>query len=191
MSSRIDPSRGAPSFDLPSEEPSPAQSAPDAAPAAQVSRVASPQRGVRTPEETVRSFYDAFTTKRFDAMESAYAPDVTFKDEIFEYQDRAGTMNMWKTIFAKGPDLKATYKITSVEGDTVKAHWVADYTFFGRKVHNEIDATMKVKDGKIVSHTDSFSWSKWAKQALPLGSLGATPPVRALVTHIMRGVVDK
>lgn len=41
-------------------------------------------------------------------MESAYAPSVHFQDEIFEYSDRAGAMNMWRTIFAKtGPDLKA------------------------------------------------------------------------------------
>ena len=75
-------------------------------------------------------------------MESVYAPNVQFKDEIFEYKDRSGAMNMWRTIFGKAPDLKSTYKITSVEGDTVKAHWVADYTFFGRPVHNEVDATM-------------------------------------------------
>jgi ketosteroid isomerase-like protein len=175
---------GAPSFD-----PAPEEAAAQAAPAQEVGKVV--RGGVRSPEETVRAFYDAFTTKKLDTVESLYAPDAKFKDEIFEYQDRAGTMNMWRSIFAKGPDLKTSYRILGVEGDTVKAHWVADYTIFGRKVHNEIDTTMKVKDGKIVEHRDSFPWDKWAKQALPLGPLGATKPVRELVTHVMRWSIDR
>src|SRR5437868_888017 len=48
------------------------------------------------------------------------------------------------------------------------AHWEARYTFSttGRFVHNIIDAKFTFRDGKIASHTDSFDFWRWSRQAL-------------------------
>ena len=58
-------------------------------------------------------------------------------------------------------------------------------------MHNEIDTTMIVRDGKIVQQRDVFSWERWAKQALPLGPLSATRPVRWVVTQALRYVASR
>jgi hypothetical protein len=49
-------------------------------------------------------FYDAFVHQNSAGMEKAYAPDVKFKDTLFEFGDRAGTMKMWKSILSKAGD---------------------------------------------------------------------------------------
>src|SRR5687767_4470737 len=48
--------------------------------------------------EVVDAFYRAFVTKDFAGMESRYDAQVSFKDPIFEYEDRAGTMGMWRNL---------------------------------------------------------------------------------------------
>jgi ketosteroid isomerase-like protein len=145
--------------------------------------------GARTPEQTAAAFYDALANGRFDEMESLYAPDVKFRDEVFEYADRKGTMGMWRTLFGK-TDVRVTSRITGIEGDKVRVHWDAHYKFGTRPVHNEIDSVLTIRDGKIVDQRDSFSWEKWARQALPLGKLGETEAVHKVVSHLLRWAVS-
>ena len=47
----------------------------------------------------------------------------------------------------------------------------------GRAVHNDIEAELEVRDGRIVRHRDEFSFPRWARQALgaPGLLLGWTP----------------
>jgi hypothetical protein len=74
----------------------------------------------------------------------------------------------------------------STEGDTVRVAWKADYELLGRKVHNESITTMHVKDGKIAQQQDDWSWSRWARQAFPLGPLVDFPPVKAVLLMLIR-----
>lgn len=140
---------------------------------------------VKTPAEVVTSFYEAFVKQDMKALEPHYAKDVKFRDEIFRFDDRDGTMGMWSRIL-RDPKTKLSFELKSVEGDVVTGHWKADYEVFGRKVHNEIDTRMVVKDGKIVEHRDSFDWDKWAKQALPAGGLFTIPPFEQLAKGALR-----
>jgi ketosteroid isomerase-like protein len=143
-----------------------------------------------TPEAVMRRFYDAFVNRRFDEMEKLYAPDVKFKDQVFEYDDRRGTMKMWrKLLSAEGNQFR--FEFDRMEGDVAHGRWVADYKFGNRKVHNELETRMVVRDGKIVEHVDSADWAKWARQAFPLGKLGTTPFARALITPVLRFFVEK
>lgn len=175
------------------QQPRTAQATSDGAPEAAFVRsaaVSAPGAGsVATPREVVTQFYAAFVGHNPDAMEKLYAPDVKFKDAIFSYNDRAGTMHMWRKIM-QDPTSKFVFTLDSVEGNQVKGHWVADYKLNGRKVHNEISTQMTVENGKITRHTDDFSWSKWAPQALPLGHLATLPGLKQLVQSIMRGIID-
>lgn len=139
----------------------------------------------KTPGETVRAFYDAFEKQDLKSIEQLYSPNVKFQDAIFKYDDRKGTMGMWGNILSD-PKTKISFEVHKVEGDVVTGHWKADYEVFGRKVHNEIDTRMVVKDGKIVEHRDSFSWDKWAKQALPAGGLFTVPPFEQLAKAVLR-----
>ncbi|MDP1823318.1 MAG: hypothetical protein Q8L48_08755 [Archangium sp.] len=53
-----------------------------------------------------------------------------------------------------------------VERDGAKGSWTADHKVFGRPLHHEAVSDLQVKDGQIVQQRDSWSWSKWARQAL-------------------------
>lgn len=141
-------------------------------------RRADPAIEARTRDVATR-FYDAFCSKdpitvKAPIMESLYAPDVRFNDPIFSFDDRAGTMGMWKLLTAPEPGRDFRYELLGVSGNTATVRWIADYKFpsqqFGRKVHNVITATLVLNaDGKIVRHTDDFSWQRWARQAIPFG----------------------
>ncbi|MGH2727497.1 MAG: nuclear transport factor 2 family protein, partial [Actinomycetota bacterium] len=68
---------------------------------------------------------------------------------------------------------------------TGSARWNAWYTFSptGKKVHNVIQARFEFADGLIRKHDDSFSFPRWAGQALGLpGKLfGRLPFLRKAV----------
>lgn len=143
----------------------------------------------KSPRAVVDAFYRAFQARNFDRMEALYHPDVKFKDMVFEYGDRDGTMKMWRQILST-PGIKMGVRIGEVEGDTVRGHWAAEYEVFGRPVHNELTFEMKVKDGKIVEHRDDSDWNRWAPQAFPAGALFTLPGLKQLAIGILRMRID-
>lgn len=101
---------------------------------------------------------------------------------------------MWRMLTARARDLEVTLHEHEADGDTGRAHWVADYTFrTGRRVHNDINADFRFQQGLIVEHRDSFSFYAWARQALgPVGAaLGWTPALRARVQREARAGLDE
>jgi ketosteroid isomerase-like protein len=140
-----------------------------------------------TPDtrQVADEFFSAFQKKDLAGFEKVYAPNATFKDPIYDLKDRGEVLKMWKSLFAAGKDLKVTYEILETNGDKAKVAWKADYKVFGRKVHNEAVSELTVKNGQIVEQKDSWSWSKWAKQALPLGPLVDFPPVKAGLLFVL------
>jgi ketosteroid isomerase-like protein len=160
-----------------------------AAKTAKTAPVAAPGAAPKSPGEVATAFYKAFTSRDLETMKSHYSPDVKFKDAMFEYGDRAGTMHMWTKLIGAN-EVKAEYKLDRVEGDVAYGHWVADYELNGRPVHNEITSQLTVRDGKIVEHKDDFDFKKWAAQALPLGPLVNSGAVRWLAKQVIRGFIN-
>jgi len=119
-------------------------------------------------KELIDKFYSAFQNIDSETMGSCYHPDVVFTDPAFGTLNGDRAKAMWKMLCISGKDLKVIYNNVSSDDNTGSAHWEADYTFSktGRKVHNEIDAQFKFKDGLIIEHTDDFNLRKWAGQAL-------------------------
>lgn len=143
-----------------------------------------------SPTDVVTEFYRAFVSGDFAGMESRYDEAVSFRDPVFEYSDRAGTMRMWRKLLGGGAG-RFSFQVLGAEGDTVSVRWIADYELLGRPVHNEIVATMVVRHGRIVEHRDDFPWDQWAEQALPFGRLSSTRPVRWVMTKVLRFVVNR
>lgn len=181
-----------------STSPTAATEAPKASepvPGGWVAKSAAPARAAaattpQSPKDVVESFYKAFETKDVNAMEQLYAPNVKFKDAIFSFDDKAGTAKMWRGLFKTDPNAKLKFTVDSVNGDTVKGHWVADYHLGNRPVHNEVSTTMKVSNGKITEHTDDFSWDKWAPQAFPAGKLFTLPGLDRLAKGLVRAFLS-
>jgi len=121
-------------------------------------------------KETIEKFYQSFTNLDPEGMAACYHKDVHFNDPAFGdlKGERAG--NMWRMLLSsqKGKDFRVKYSNIQSTGETVSADWEAFYTFSqtGRKVHNNIHAEFKFKDGKIIEHIDDFNLHKWAKQAM-------------------------
>ncbi len=137
---------------------------------------------VPTTAEVARQFYDAFVRGDHATMERLYAPDVKFQDTIFGFQDRDGTMGMWRTIINPGPEARFRYELQTVAGNTAVVRWIADYSLLGNPIHNEITARLTIVNGRIVNHVDAFPWEVWARQAFPqLGGLVDFAPIRGLL----------
>ena len=76
-------------------------------------------------------------------------------------------------LLTRGKDLTLEFKDVWSDGNKAGATWIATYTFSatGRKVTNQIKATFEIEQGKIIKHTDAFSFYKWARQALGMPGL--------------------
>lgn len=113
-------------------------------------------------------FYHAFQARDGNAMENCYHPTARFSDPVFS--DLAGKEvgAMWRMLCARGKDLRVEFQIVSADENTGQVRWEAWYTFSatGRQVHNIVDSHFKLTDGLISHHTDSFDFSRWARQAL-------------------------
>ena len=116
-------------------------------------------------------------------MAACYAPEVRFSDPIFPDLTGDEPGAMWRMLTARATDLEARLVSHAATAETGNANWIADYVVNGRRVHNDVNASFRFKDGLIVEHHDSFPFNVWARQALgPVGVLlGWTPLLRTQV----------
>ena len=101
-------------------------------------------------------------------MQSCYADNAIFNDEVFVNLNAEQVRAMWEMLCIKGKDMQISFSDVLTEGGKGTAHWTAIYTFSktGRKVTNRIKANFTFEDGKIVKHTDEFDFYHWARQSL-------------------------
>jgi ketosteroid isomerase-like protein len=143
----------------------------------------------------IQSFYEAFQKRDFETMQNCYAPDAMFEDPAFGPLSTKQTKAMWHMLCKRATDLKITFEILSESETQAKAKWIAEYTYAteGTFVHNEINATFELKDGKIFRHKDEFSIWKWSRQALGLTGwyLGWTPILRKTIRRSVLSALSK
>ncbi|TNE74317.1 nuclear transport factor 2 family protein [bacterium] len=136
-------------------------------------------------EKLATTFYSAFQKRDFAQMQSCYHKDATFKDPAFGPLNYLQAKAMWHMLCKRANDLSISFSILSSTHETVRVKWIANYTYTASnsKVKNEITATLTVKDGKIYTHVDEFSFWKWSRQALGFTGLylGWTPLFRKVV----------
>ena len=132
-----------------------------------------------TNEQLITKFYTCFQNKDYLGMQDCYADHAKFSDAVFTDLDGEQVKAMWEMLIKNGKDLKVIFN--NVKGDAAggSAEWTAWYTFSrtGKKVINRINARFEIENGKIVKHTDSFNFYKWARQAFGFTGLliGWTP----------------
>jgi ketosteroid isomerase-like protein len=150
--------------------------------------------GQHPNDELIERFYGAFSRLDGDAMAACYAPNAHFSDPVFTDLRGHEPGAMWRMLTGRAKDLAVRLAEHSATGDAGSAHWLADYTFStGRKVHNDVRAEFRFKDGLIVEHHDSFSFWAWSRQALgPPGlALGWTPIVKGKVRREARAGLEQ
>jgi ketosteroid isomerase-like protein len=139
--------------------------------------------------KVIEQLYDAMDRHDGDAMANLYDPNGRFRDPAFGELTGAEAGDMWRMLTGRATDLKVELAEHEADGDGGTAHWIATYTFRGgRHVVNDIHAKFRFRDGKIVEHEDSFSFFRWARQALgPAGLVLGLPPMNLLVRRQARG----
>lgn len=146
-------------------------------------------------EKLLHDFYSAFQRKDAEAMAACYADNVVFNDAVFVDLRGREASDMWRMLCANGKDLELTFSDVHADDAQGRAHWEARYTFSatGKKVHNIIDARFTFRDGRIATHTDSFDFYRWSKQAFGVAGvlLGWTPILRNTVRKQARRALDK
>ena len=111
----------------------------------------------------------AFQKLDYQGMNSCYSNDIVFNDPAFGLLRGDEAKAMWEMLCKNAKDFSLTFSnIQLLDEEYATCNWVATYTFSktGRKVVNNIKAFMRLKDGKIIEHSDGFKLSKWAAQAL-------------------------
>lgn len=133
-------------------------------------------------EELIHTFYSAFKERNFRVMQESYADNATFSDPVFQDLKAEQVRAMWEMFLTKSDSLTVDFGNVELVGEMVTASWTARYTLSstGRPVENNIRAIFKIKNGKILRHTDSFNFYSWTRQALGLKGtlLGWTPLVK-------------
>ena len=133
-------------------------------------------------EELITKFYSSFQQKNPAGMIECYHDQIEFSDPAFQNLKGIEAKAMWQMLIERSTNLTITFSNVKATEKVGSADWVAEYDFSktNRKVINKIHAEFIFKDGKIVSHKDSFNLWKWAGMALGIKGflLGFTPIVR-------------
>jgi len=150
---------------------------------------------------TLMRFYNAFAHLDPATMAQCYAPEVQFRDAVFQLEGRDQVMAMWfmlcESLHEDGwVDWKLNYRVEAVDAQTARLHWSARYHFgkARRRVYNRIDARFRFNEaGLITYHHDSFDFWLWSRQALGLPGvlLGWSPLLRRRVRARARARLDR
>lgn len=134
---------------------------------------------MNTNELLIQKFYTCFQNKDFKGMQDCYSDNAIFNDAVFKNLNSSQVKAMWEMLIKNGKNLRLEFNRIKATETNGAAHWEAYYTFSktDNKVINRIDATFTFENGKITSHTDTFNFYIWAKQALGISGvlLGWTP----------------
>lgn len=145
--------------------------------------------------DCIDKFYGAFAKRDAEGMAACYHQDLEFEDPVFGALDYKQACAMWAMLVKAGKDLEITHKNAWSENVFGGADWLAVYTFSktGRKVHNNIDAKFKFKDGLIIGHRDYFDFYKWSRMAFGTTGLllGWTKYFRKKVSQTALGGLKK
>ncbi len=124
---------------------------------------------METNEAVISKFYTAFQRLDDQTMNSCYSDDIVFNDPVFGILRGEEATAMWEMLCKNAKDFSLSFSnIQLLDEEYATCNWTATYTFSktGRKVVNNIKAYMKLKEGKIIEHSDAFKISAWASQAL-------------------------
>jgi uncharacterized protein len=118
--------------------------------------------------DVIRRFYSAFQKLDYKTMQDCYSDEPIFFDTVFGLLKGEEVRAMWEMLCKNAHDFHLEFSdIQLLDEEYATCRWTATYTFSktGRRVVNRIKAHMRIKDNKIVEHSDAFRLSDWAAQA--------------------------
>ena len=124
---------------------------------------------MQTNAQIIEKFFSAFQKLDHQTMNSCLSDDIVFSDPAFGLLEGDDVKAMWEMLCRNAFDFSLKFSnIELLDDEYATCNWTASYIFSktGYKVVNNIKAHMRLKDGKIIEHSDAFKLSKWAAQAL-------------------------
>lgn len=128
-----------------------------------------PQPIFMSNDQVIEKFYTAFSRLDHKTMNDCYSEDIIFSDPVFLTLKGDYVRGMWEMLCKNAKDFSLGFSnIQLLDEEYATCNWTASYTFSatGKKVVNNIKAFMRLKDGKIIEHSDAFRLSTWIGQAL-------------------------
>ena len=118
--------------------------------------------------QLIHDFYNGFKRLDWQAMNACYDQNIQFSDAVFTELEAEQVAAMWHMLCDKAEDFELSFSQVQADDTHGSARWQATYTFSrtGRRVHNVIFAEFQFADGKIVRHSDHFSFWRWSSMAL-------------------------
>lgn len=119
-------------------------------------------------KSVIEKFYSSFQRLHAAGMNACYSDEIIFSDPVFGLLKGDDVKVMWEMLCAHAKDFSLTFtEIELLDEEYATCRWEAVYTFSntGRKVTNKIKAFMRLRDGKIIEHSDAFRLSSWLAQA--------------------------
>jgi len=123
---------------------------------------------MQPPAQLLNRFYSAFQQLDYKTMQDCYSDEVIFNDPVFGLLEGNEAKAMWEMLCRNAKDFSLIYSdIEVLDDEYATCRWIATYTFSrtGKKVANHVKAFVKIKDGKIIEHSDAFRLSTWIAQA--------------------------
>lgn len=120
-------------------------------------------------QQVIERFYTAFSKLDYKTMNDCYSEEIIFSDPVFLTLKDDYVRGMWEMLCKNAKDFSLSFSnIQLLDEEYATCEWIAAYTFSatGNKVVNNIKAFMRLKDGKIIEHSDAFRLSTWIGQAL-------------------------
>jgi ketosteroid isomerase-like protein len=120
-------------------------------------------------KQVIERFYTAFQKLDYKTMQDCCSDDIIFSDPVFLVLKGDEVRAMWEMLCRNAKEFSLVFSdIELADEEYATCRWVASYNFSktGNRVVNHIKAFMRLKDGKIIEHSDAFRLSKWAAQAL-------------------------
>jgi ketosteroid isomerase-like protein len=128
---------------------------------------------MKSNQQIIRGFYEAFQNKDASAMQDYYAESASFNDPVFTGLNALEVRSMWAMLLKSGKDLRIEFDNIQNTENGGTAEWTAYYTFSatGNRVINKVSASFIIQDGKITRHQDYFNFYSWARQSLGIPGL--------------------
>ncbi len=124
---------------------------------------------MQTNEQLVERFYSAFQQLDYKTMQECYDDNAVFSDPVFGVLQGEEIGAMWEMLCTRAKNFSLNFSnIQLLDDEYATCEWTARYVFSAtrREVVNHIKAYMRIRDGKIIEHSDAFKLSKWSAQAL-------------------------
>ncbi|HEX5026684.1 MAG TPA: nuclear transport factor 2 family protein [Agriterribacter sp.] len=119
----------------------------------------------------IERFYTSFQRLDANAMNACYDDEIIFSDPVFMILKGDEVKAMWEMLCKNAKDFSLAFSdIELLDEEYATCKWKATYSFSktGRRVTNNVKAFMRLRDGKIIEHSDAFRLSTWLSQALGL-----------------------